>query len=218
MSTPGLLTRRNLRIGLGDINAYQLQTSPKPPLISQPRPYKGRVDGQYWAHGRHYTHQYGRHKLPSNAIFHCDADAPNYRARELDWKKNPAAYTKNEFTTVLVATLATIGLTILIPTENASAATAITNISRVPCTNSDYLPIWWHIAGFPPKTQETRYATAGTFEWDSDDWLDAFSTGNNRIQFKSDGTWQPATPVAKYTYFQFPNHPGGVKWEGICIQ
>ncbi|MFE1856952.1 hypothetical protein [Streptomyces sp. NPDC059489] len=127
-------------------------------------------------------------------------------------------YIKSKFRTVFVATLATVGLTMLIPTENASAATATTNISTVPCNNSDYLQVWYHIAGFLPKTQKTCYATAGTFEWNSNYWLDAFSTGNNRVQFKSDGTWQPASPVAKYTYFQFPNHPGGVKWEGIYIQ
>ncbi|MEV6537139.1 beta/gamma crystallin domain-containing protein [Streptomyces sp. NPDC051639] len=125
---------------------------------------------------------------------------------------------KNRLTAVLVTTLTMLGLTILVPTESASAATASANISEVPCDSSDYLQVWYHIAGFLPKTQEVCYATAGTFEYDSNYWLDAFSTGNNVVQYKSDGTWQPASLVGKYTYMQFPNHPGGVKWEGIYIR
>ncbi|KAF2775112.1 secreted oxidoreductase [Streptomyces sp. OM5714] len=48
-------------------------------------------------------------------------------------------------------------------------------------------------------------------------WVTRISTGNNRVQWYGDGRWQPATPIAKNTVYQWPNHPGGVRIDAIRI-
>jgi hypothetical protein len=118
-----------------------------------------------------------------------------------------------------LAALATVAV-MTVPAGNASAATATASISTVPCNSGDYLQVWWHAGGESPKSRETCFANAGFYAWpapESGSWLDAFSTGNNAVQYASNGRNQPDTPVGKYTYFSFPGHPGGVELEGMKI-
>ncbi|MFG2125999.1 hypothetical protein [Streptomyces sp. NPDC048710] len=124
-----------------------------------------------------------------------------------------------------VSILASLGLLLLIPAGHASAAPAKPNINSVTCHNDDrdneYLQVWWHDTSDEPFEFKDCLANAGTFTYGScttNCWLDAFSTGNNRVEFLSDGRWQPSTPVAKNTYYTFPNHPGGVQLEAIWIE
>ena len=131
------------------------------------------------------------------------------------------AHLKNKIASVLVAGLATIGLTIA-PAGIASAETTKPAIDTVPCNSSGYLQVWWHKEYENPRAEETCFANAGTYTFQASDcsgscWLDAFSTGNNVVQYESDGNWQPSTPVGKYTYFGFPNHPGGVGLDAMKI-
>lgn len=107
------------------------------------------------------------------------------------------AHPTSRITAVLVATLATVGLAMVVPAETASAATASPDISAVPCGPSDYLQVWWHNGGDSPRSRETCYANAGleTFGCGLGCWLDALSTGNNVVQYLSDGRFQPSTPA-----------------------
>ncbi|MDH6139410.1 MULTISPECIES: beta/gamma crystallin domain-containing protein [Kitasatospora] len=129
---------------------------------------------------------------------------------------------KNKIAAAVVATLATVGLAIA-PTGSASAETAKPAISVVPCNSNDYLQVWWHQEYENPRTDETCFANAGTYTFQFPQcsggpcWLDAFSTGNNVVQYESDRRWQPDNPVGKYTYFTFPNHPGGVELDAMKI-
>ena len=132
------------------------------------------------------------------------------------------AHLKNKITSALVAGLATVGLTIA-PAGFASAATAKPAISTVPCKSNDYLQVWFHQEYENPRAEEICFANAGTYTFQFPQcsggpcWLDAFSTGNNVVQYESDRNWQPSTPVGKYTYFGFPNHPGGVELDAMKI-
>jgi anaerobic selenocysteine-containing dehydrogenase len=129
---------------------------------------------------------------------------------------SPMANVKHKITAALVATVATVGLT---TATAGSASAAPADISPVPCGPSDYLQVWWHQGGDNPGTWENCYANAGTMTFTCwyGCWLDAFSTGNNVVQYESDGNWQPSTPVGKNTYFDFPNHPGGVELDALKI-
>jgi hypothetical protein len=130
------------------------------------------------------------------------------------WKKG-----KTAAVALSLAALATI-----IPVASASAATASparTAINTVPCNDSSFLQVWWHYSDGP--TEESCFANAGVsgvyyINGEEDHvWLTSFSTGNNEVQWYGDGRWQPATPVGKWTYFTFPNHPGGVDMTEIKI-
>ncbi|WP_330461659.1 hypothetical protein OIB37_35260 [Streptomyces sp. NBC_00820] len=121
--------------------------------------------------------------------------------------------------------LAVLGLLLLAPAGHTSAAPARPSIDKVTChydeRDNEYLQVWWHESGDDPFEMKSCFANAGTYEWESctgDCWLDAFSTGNNRVEFLSDGRWQPSTPVEKNTYYTFPNHPGGVDFRAIWIE
>jgi len=48
-------------------------------------------------------------------------------------------------------------------------------------------------------------------------WVDEIWTGNNRVQWYGDGKWQPETPIGKWTTFNWPNYPGGVRIDKIRI-
>ena len=123
---------------------------------------------------------------------------------------------KSKITTVLITGLAAVGLAI-VPAGIASAAPANPSINVVPCGRSDFLQVWWHSEGGSPRSQETCYANVGAASSPAESWLDAFSTGNNSVQYESDGRWQPTTPVGPNTFYTFPNHPGGVDLDAIMI-
>lgn len=123
---------------------------------------------------------------------------------------------KSKITTVLITGLAAVGLAI-VPVGIASAAPANPSIDRVPCGRSDFLQVWWHPDNQLPRSVETCFANGGEFTFGHHTWLDAFSTGNNSVQYESDGRWQPATPVGPNTFYTFPNHPGGVEFDAILI-
>ncbi|WP_327064584.1 hypothetical protein OG500_01895 [Kitasatospora sp. NBC_01250] len=133
------------------------------------------------------------------------------------------AHLKNKTVAALVAVLATAGLAIT-PTGIASAETAKPAIDAVLCNSNDYLQVWFHQENQSPRAEEICFANAGTYSFPDNQqctggpcWLDAFSTGNNVVQYESDNRWQPDNPVGKYTYFTFPNHPGGVELDAMKI-
>lgn len=120
------------------------------------------------------------------------------------------------------ASLAVAGLATLAIPGSASAAATKPAIDTVPCNNSEYLQVWWHPESGTPKSNETCLANGGTYTFptapNGPDWLDAFSTGNNTVQYETtDGQWLPATPVGKNTYYDFPHYPGGVSFTAIRI-
>ncbi|MER5434890.1 beta/gamma crystallin domain-containing protein [Streptomyces sp. NPDC002588] len=98
-------------------------------------------------------------------------------------------------------------------------ATQASAINGVGCDRSDFL----HVGGHSDETVgnwEVCYANAGEANVNpkaGTDWVDWISTGNNRVQWHGDGKWQPSTPINKWTYFVWPNHPGGVRIDKIRI-
>lgn len=89
-------------------------------------------------------------------------------------------------------------------------------IDVVPCGRSDFLTIYIHVT----NNDEFRrcFANAGEVDYTGGSlWLRMIETGNNRVQWYGDGRWQPAEPIGKWTRFTFPNHPGGVRFDGIKI-
>ena len=129
------------------------------------------------------------------------------------------AHLAKKITAALGAALAAVALAV-VPAGSASAAINKPQIDTVPCGPTDYLQVWWHEGNDSPRSQETCFANAGTETFDCGPvgcWLDAFSTGNNVVQYEADGNWQPNNPVGRYTYFDFPNHPGGVNLEAMKI-
>lgn len=117
----------------------------------------------------------------------------------------------------VAAALAAAGLAMSVPAGSARAEALAPGIDTPSCNGSGYLEVFWHQEN--ASEQETCFANGGTYIFDCpvQCWLDDFSTGNNQVQFESDNTWQPATPVGKYTTYTFPNHPGGVDLDAIKI-
>ncbi|MBZ3901873.1 hypothetical protein [Streptomyces griseiscabiei] len=113
-------------------------------------------------------------------------------------------------TTVLAAASLTVG--------TASQASAI---NEVPCTRPDFTTLWGTTDSLDPNPDwKVCYANAGETEVNpasGKDYLQAFNTGNNRVQWHGDGRWQPNAPVEKWTRFEFPNHPGGVHIDKLKI-
>ncbi|WP_307826682.1 beta/gamma crystallin domain-containing protein [Streptomyces pactum] len=113
----------------------------------------------------------------------------------------------------LVAALAAVTLTVA--PQSASA------INTVECNdNSEFLLVDWHNDyGGGWSDYHFCFANAGewSFERPGTQWVDKIWTGNNRVQWYGDGRWQPATPIDKWTTFNWPNHPGGVRIEKIRI-
>jgi hypothetical protein len=129
------------------------------------------------------------------------------------------AHLAKKITAALGAALTAVALAV-VPTGNASAATNKPHIDTVPCGPPDYLQVWYHEGNDVPRGETICFANAGTETFDCGPvgcWLDAFSTGANVVQYEADGRWQPDTPVGRYTYFTFPNHPGGVNLQGMKI-
>ncbi|GAA4859503.1 MULTISPECIES: beta/gamma crystallin domain-containing protein [Saccharopolyspora] len=116
---------------------------------------------------------------------------------------------------VLGTALVTAGLFTIAPAGVASTESTTPRINTVPCNSNDFLRVTWHRGN---RAHTTCFANAGEYSFPADSWLDNFSTGNNRVQYKADGRWQPNNPVGKYTYFHFPNHPGGVNLQAIRIR
>lgn len=86
-------------------------------------------------------------------------------------------------------------------------------MDEVNCDSDDYLHVWYHDS---TGAHEVCLANGGMRSFLDNAWLDKFSTGNNRVQYHSNG-WEPAEPVEKYTLYEFKNHPGGVRFDSIRI-
>jgi hypothetical protein len=110
-----------------------------------------------------------------------------------------------------LAALTTIAVTASI-TIGATGASAI---SDVPCGPSDYLVVSFH-NGSAGYGQECL-ANPGTSSYPNGTWVTRISTGNNRVQWYGDGSWQPSTPIPKNTVYTWPNHPDGVSIQEIKI-
>ncbi|MBZ3901874.1 beta/gamma crystallin domain-containing protein [Streptomyces griseiscabiei] len=112
----------------------------------------------------------------------------------------------------LTTVMAAASLTVVTTTQ-ASA------INEVACDRSDYLKVGGHTDTVSSKWVYC-YANAGEAALGNltgNGWVDYISTGNNRVQWYGDGKWQPSTPINKWTYFVWDNHPGGVRIEKIKI-
>ncbi|MFH8407527.1 hypothetical protein ACH4FX_22450 [Streptomyces sp. NPDC018019] len=111
------------------------------------------------------------------------------------------------------------GLTTLMLTTSLTAITTTeaAAINGVTCGVTDeYLKLTYHYTG--ESSRDLCLANAG--EWDlrgSYYWATRIWTGNNRVQWFGNGRWQPEGGINKWTVFQWPNHPGGVKIEKIRI-
>ncbi|MCH0568415.1 hypothetical protein I3F60_03935 [Streptomyces sp. MUM 136J] len=119
---------------------------------------------------------------------------------------------------VVLSALTTFAAAASLTFATASSASAI---DQVDCgLRTDFAKILAHSTG-SQNNQESCFANAGEMRWGrgayAPSWLVQFSTGNNRVQWHGDGRWQPGAPVAKWTVFSFPNHPGGVKIDGLKI-
>lgn len=102
-----------------------------------------------------------------------------------------------------------VGGTLTVGTTSASA------IDETVC-KPEFLQITLHRNG---TVDETRcFANGGEWYINFPDWwITKISTGNNRVQWYGDGSWQPSAPIEKYTVFTWPNHPGGVRFDGVRI-
>ena len=92
-------------------------------------------------------------------------------------------------------------------------------INIVQCGPSDYLKVTFHI-GTSSDRIDRCFANAGEVAIgrpNQNVWVDQISTGNNRVQWYGDGRWQPNQPINKWTIFNWPNHPGGVRLDRIRI-
>ncbi|MEO3892723.1 beta/gamma crystallin domain-containing protein [Nonomuraea sp. B5E05] len=113
-----------------------------------------------------------------------------------------------------LATLASVAMTASLAVALPTAAYAI---NEVPCAGrTDLVRATIHASG--DSSANYCYANAGTEMYVQDVWwVTVISTGNNRVQWYGDGRWQPAQPIPKWTVFTWPNHPGGVRIQGIRI-
>ena len=95
-------------------------------------------------------------------------------------------------------------------------ATSAFAINEGTCSRSDFLQITIHRPG---ENSEMRcYANAGEANLISTNWwVTRISTGNNRVQWLGDGSWQPASGINKWTVMTWPNHPGGVSIDKVRI-
>lgn len=106
-------------------------------------------------------------------------------------------------TRAAVATLAAVGLALIVPAATAQASVARPGISEVPCGPSDYLQVWWDLGG-SSHHYEACYANAGgpsCFPNYEDPRLADITTGNNRVQFDSQNSsvMGPNPPLDRWT-------------------
>ncbi|MEV4807338.1 beta/gamma crystallin domain-containing protein [Nonomuraea sp. NPDC049421] len=113
-----------------------------------------------------------------------------------------------------LATLASVAVTASLAVAFPTAAYAI---NEVPCGDrTDLVRVTIHTS--ISSSRDYCYANAGEDRYDLNVWwVTRISTGNNRVQWYGDGRWQPAQPIPKWTVFTWPNHPGGVRIQGIRI-
>lgn len=112
------------------------------------------------------------------------------------------------------AALATAALSVAIPAGTAFA------INPVDCGIRDYLHITVHATD--GGSYDECFANAGVYNIrdynGSAEWITYIWTGNNRVQWHGDGRWQPDSgPIDKWTSFNWPNNPGGVRIDQIQI-
>ncbi len=122
---------------------------------------------------------------------------------------------KRNIKRLTLTALATIALFGTVPAGTAAAA------NEVACDNNrnDFLMVYVHWAEGPNRPY--CFANGGEIDmkdyWGRSAWMVRFWTGNNRVQWYGDGRWQPNAPVEKWTQYEFPNHPGGVKIQSLAI-
>ncbi|MET8868999.1 beta/gamma crystallin domain-containing protein [Nonomuraea sp. NPDC004580] len=113
-----------------------------------------------------------------------------------------------------LAALASVAVTASLAVALPTAAYAI---NEVPCGDRTDL-VRATIHSNISSSVDYCYANAGEDRYDLNIWwVTRISTGNNRVQWYGDGRWQPAQPIPKWTVFTWPNHPGGVRIQGIRI-
>gem|GEM_PF-1229974 len=88
-------------------------------------------------------------------------------------------------------------------------------IDQVPCSSDEFVRVRMHFEN--QKDREYCYANGGEEIWNGRWWVTQIWTGNNRVQWFGDSRWQPSQPINKWTLFRWPNHPGGVRINGIRI-
>lgn len=111
-----------------------------------------------------------------------------------------------------LAATTTLALTASLTAVTATEAFAI---NTVECGRTDFLRVTYHQAGH--SAQDLCFANAGTMSLPGNSWITRISTGNNRVQWFGDGSWQPDGGINKWTVFTWPNHPGGVSASWIRI-
>ena len=108
-----------------------------------------------------------------------------------------------------LAILAVVGLAIVVPVDNASAATVSPSINTVTCDHSDYTAIGWGVEGAP--TEFTCFANAGVVALDCGGKpcvLHYLWAGNNRVSYRhQDGNVITWMTVEKYDY----------RWPGVEV-
>ncbi|MER5492071.1 beta/gamma crystallin domain-containing protein [Streptomyces sp. NPDC002490] len=114
----------------------------------------------------------------------------------------------------LTATVAAVSLTAVSVPQAAA-------INRVDCgTREDFAKVYGHVAPFG-SDRNSCWANGGSEQWSWQnspvDWMKWLKTGNNVVQWHGDGRWQPNAAIGKWTTYSFPNHPGGVRIDGIRI-
>lgn len=115
------------------------------------------------------------------------------------------------------AALATVASVAVTASLTVALPTAAYAINEVPCAGrTDLVRATIHQTNH--RSADYCYANAGEDMYAmSHWWVTRISTGNNRVQWYGDGRWQPAQPIPKWTVFTWPNHPGGVRIDGIRI-
>ncbi|MBH5336171.1 hypothetical protein IHE55_15805 [Streptomyces pactum] len=118
---------------------------------------------------------------------------------------------KRVLPSVLVTLAAAATLTVA-TTPQASA------IDAVRCVSDEFVRVTAHLGG-TELDEDFCFANAGQRHVGGVQgyWATRIWTGNNRVQWYGDGRWQPAEPIGKNTVFTWPNHPGGVRIDGIRI-
>lgn len=107
----------------------------------------------------------------------------------------------------LIAAVVTAGVL------NPGTAAAITD---VPCFSRDLVILKMHYSG-DSDSKYYCYINKGEVRWGDGWWVDSIWTGDNIVQWHGDGRWQPAKPLGKWTTMRWPNHPGGVRMDGLRI-
>lgn len=112
--------------------------------------------------------------------------------------------------------MATLTSTAIVAAILGLMAPSASAIDVVQCNSNDYLRVTEHTTGMQAGN-ECFANGGGGGDNNLNEWVTEIWTGNNNVQYLSDGRWQPDQPIPKWTLYTWPNHPGGVSYEGIRI-